>query len=187
MLWQALFWQLSGGPCAPGGAFVGPINEERRMALLELCSAWPWLLGAMASLWSAMSWPGRALWQALFWQLSGGPCAPGGAFVGPIFEEGRMAMLELCPAQDKPDKAAFPFIFESTGACPSTFHEGLTHCRRLARPYSLLVCFVRSTIVRLARNDVTHDLPAAVFNPADRLQTEHMLFRYESVRAGRGF
>ena len=56
MLWQGLFWQLSGGPCAPGGAFVGPINEERRMAMLELCPAWPWLLGAMVSLWSG--WAG---------------------------------------------------------------------------------------------------------------------------------
>ena len=60
MLWQGLFWQLSGGPCAPGGAFVGPINEERRMAMLELCPAWPWLLGAMVSLWSGWVWLGRA-------------------------------------------------------------------------------------------------------------------------------
>ena len=30
------------------------------MAMLELCPAWPGLLGAMASLWSAMVWPGRA-------------------------------------------------------------------------------------------------------------------------------
>ena len=103
MLWQGLCWQLSGGPCAPGGAFVGPINEERRMAMLELCPVWPWLLGAMVSLWSryGLAGPGfleTMLWQGLFWQLSGGPCAPGGAFVGPINEERRMAMLELCPA-----------------------------------------------------------------------------------------
>ena len=30
------------------------------MAMLELCPAWPGLLGAMASLWSAMVWLGRA-------------------------------------------------------------------------------------------------------------------------------
>ena len=30
------------------------------MAMLEPCPAWPELLGAMASLWSAMVWPGRA-------------------------------------------------------------------------------------------------------------------------------
>ena len=167
MLRQGLFWQLSGGPCAPGGAFVGPINEERRMAMLELCPAGCglcfWLGVASWSYGLAMVWLGRAslkpcsgkvcfgsfrvalvhlealssdqlmkregwlcwssvrpgpgflelwsryglagpgfletmLWQGLFWQLSGGPCAPGGAFVGPINEERRMAMLELCPA-----------------------------------------------------------------------------------------
>ena len=30
------------------------------MAMLELCPAWPGLLGAMTSLWSAMVWLGRA-------------------------------------------------------------------------------------------------------------------------------
>ena len=30
------------------------------MTMLELCPAWPGLLGAMASLWSAMVWLGRA-------------------------------------------------------------------------------------------------------------------------------
>ena len=72
MLWQALIWALSGGPCAPGGAFVGPINEERRMAMLELCPA-----GCGLCFWQALaSWsfglagPGfleTMLWQAPFW------------------------------------------------------------------------------------------------------------------------
>ena len=72
MLWQALIWALSGGPCAPGGAFVGPINEERRMAMLELCPA-----GCGLCFWQApASWsfglagPGfleTMLWQAPFW------------------------------------------------------------------------------------------------------------------------
>ena len=64
MLRQGLFWQLSGGPCAPGGAFVGPINEERRMAMLELCPAGCglcfWLGVASWSYGLAMVWLGRA-------------------------------------------------------------------------------------------------------------------------------
>ena len=168
--WQALFWAVSGGHCACGGAFVQPINEERRMAVSGLCPAssgyafgWPGLLGAMfwlgraslkpcsdklcfgrfrgalvhvealssdqlmkregwpgpgfLELWSryglAMVWLGRAswsyvlagpglletmLWQTLFWEVSGGHCACGGAFVQPINEERRMAVSGLCPA-----------------------------------------------------------------------------------------
>ena len=135
MLWQGLFWQLSGGPCAPGGAFVGPINEERRMAMLELCPAWPWLLGAMVSLWSryGLAGPGfleTMLWQGLFWQLSGGPCAPGGAFVGPINEERRMAMLELCPA--------WPWLL---GAMVSLWSAWVWLGRASLKPCSGKVCF----------------------------------------------
>ena len=37
MLWQALFWWISGGPSACGGAFDRPFNEKRKMAMLELC------------------------------------------------------------------------------------------------------------------------------------------------------
>ena len=103
MLWQALFWELSGGPCACGGAFVGPINEERRMAVLGLCPASSGLCFWLArASWSyVLAGPGfleTMLWQALFWVVSGGPCACGGAFVGPINEERRMAVLGLCPA-----------------------------------------------------------------------------------------
>ena len=128
------------------------------MAVLELCpaSSGPCFWRTLASWGYGLAGPGfieTMLWQALFWQLSGGPCAPGGAFVQPIFEEGRMAMLQLCPAQDKPDKAAFPFIFELTGACPSTFHEGFigAHGRSLDRPDKAGFPFIsnRRGLVRL--------------------------------------
>ena len=171
MLWQGLFWQLSGGPCAPGGAFVGPINEERRMAMLELCPAWPWLLGAMVSLWSryGLAGPGfleTMLWQGLFWQLSGGPCAPGGAFVGPINEERRMAMLELCPA--------WPGLL---GAMVSLWSGWVWLGRASLKPCSGKVCFgsFRVALVHLEALS------------SDQLMKREGWLCWSSVRPGPGF
>ena len=171
MLWQGLFWQLSGGPCAPGGAFVGPINEERRVAMLELCPAWPWLLGAMVSLWSryGLAGPGfleTMLWQGLFWQLSGGPCAPGGAFVGPINEERRMAMLELCPA--------WPGLL---GAMVSLWSGWVWLGRASLKPCSGKVCFgsFRVALVHLEALS------------SDQLMKREGWLCWSSVRPGPGF
>ena len=99
MLWQGLFWQLSGGPCAPGGASSDQLMKREGWLCWSSVRPGPGFL----ELWSryGLAGPGfleTMLWQGLFWQLSGGPCAPGGAFVGPINEGRRMAMLELCPA-----------------------------------------------------------------------------------------
>ena len=299
MLWQGLFWQLSGGPCAPGGAFVGPINEERRMAMLELCPAWPWLLGAMVSLWSGWVWLGRAslkpcsgkvcfgsfpvalvhlealssdqlmkregwlcwssvrpgpgflelwsryglamvwlgraslkpcsgkvcfgsfraalvhlealssdqlmkregrlcwssvrpgprflelwsryglagpgfletmLWQGLFWQLSGGPCAPGGAFVGPINEERRMAMLELCPA--------WPWLLGAMVSLWSRYGLAMVWLGRASlKPCSDKVCFgsFRVALVHLEALS------------SDQLMKREGWLCWSSVRPGPGF
>ena len=171
MVWQGLFWQLSGGPCAPGGAFVGPINEERRMAMLELCPAWPGLRGAMVSLWSryGLAGPGfleTMLWQGLFWQLSGGPCAPGGAFVGPINEERRMAMLELCPA--------WPWLL---GAMVSLWSGWVWLGRASLKPCSGKVCFgsFRVALVHLEALS------------SDQLMKREGWLCWSSVRPGPGF
>ena len=171
MLWQALFWELSGGPCACGGAFVGPINEERRMAVLGLCPASSGLCFWLArASWSyVLAGPGfleTMLWQALFWVVSGGPCACGGAFVGPINEERRMAVLGLCPA-------SMGYAFGWPGLLGAMFWLG----RASLKPCSGKLCFgwFRGALVHVEALS------------SDQLMKREGWLCWSSVRPGPGF